>query len=149
MSENDLKNTPSNLAIQAVSQAEGIGANIAQSVDQAMTHSTDQQREFTSTSAHKFDAASREFAQDNVEQVSTLVTLAGTAQSGLQDLQECLAGLAAGVIHTNLRLAQEIFLLESPRAFFELQERFLRDYFEAFQLGATALIHATRQKASD
>ena len=69
------------------------------------------------------------------------------AQGGLLDLQACMTGLLQGVIHTNLRLAQEIFLAQSPRAFAELQQRFLHEYFDAFEQGAAALMHVTTQSA--
>jgi hypothetical protein len=77
--------------------------------------------------------------------VLMMMTFAGMAQGGAQDLQGFLNGLVEGVIRTNLRLAQEIFLVESPRAFVELQQRFVYDYLEAFQQGVSALIRATER----
>jgi len=35
--------------------------------------------------------------------------------------------------------------VESPRAFVELQQRFVYDYLEAFQQGVSALIRATER----
>ena len=49
------------------------------------------------------------------------------------------------VIRTNLRIAQEIFLVESPRAMVELQQRFTRDYFEAYHRGISALIRVANE----
>ena len=68
-------------------------------------------------------------------------------QGGLADLQASMSGLLEGVIRTNLRLAQEIFMAQTPRAFAELQQRFLLEYFNAFQQGAAALMRVTTQTA--
>jgi hypothetical protein len=84
-----------------------------------------------------------ESCDNSAEKMRTLVTFAGMAQGGAQDLQGCLNGLVAGEMRTNLRLAQEIFLVESPRAFAELQQRFMHDYFAAVHQGISALIRAT------
>jgi hypothetical protein len=59
------------------------------------------------------------------------------------DLQTYLTGLVEGVVRTNLRLAEELFLVDSPQAFAHLQQRFVCEYLTTFQRGIAALMHAT------
>jgi hypothetical protein len=139
----DWKHEASQQAISAASQAADVATSTAQSAEAAMTRGADQQREFVRESARSFGEARRDLGQGSAEKMHTLLSFASMTQGGLLDLQDCLTGLLEGVVRTNLRLAQEIFLVESPRAFAELQQRFLREYFDAFQEGAAALIHAT------
>jgi hypothetical protein len=145
MSEADWKCEPSDLAIQAVSQAKEVGTKMAKSVEEAVTRGADQRREFMLSSAQRFGDANDFFAGGNIDDMHALLSFSSTSLGGLQDLQHCLSRLVEGVIRTNLRLVQEMFLVESPRAFAELHERFLREYFGAFQHGAAALIRAARQ----
>jgi hypothetical protein len=142
---NDWKKEASTQAIQAVSQVEEITEKSTRSASETMTHTAEEQREVMNKAAEQFGNAGRGFAQGSAEKLHTLMTFAGMAQGGAQDLQGCLHGLVEGVMRTNLRLAQEIFLVESPRAFVELQQRFVRDYFDAFQQGVSALIRATER----
>ncbi len=121
---------------QAVSQT-------VQSTNEAMTHGAEARREFMCEAANQFGQAGRMFAHNSAEKMHTLMTFAGMAQASAQDLQGCFNGLVEGVIRTNLRLAQEIFLVESPRAFVDLQQRFMHDYFVAFEQGISTLIRAT------
>jgi hypothetical protein len=137
------KNEASQVAMTAASQAEDVTAKTLQSTGVAMSRGAEQQREFMSKAADQFGEAGRTFAQDSAEKMHTLMTFAGMAQSSAQDLQGCFNGLVEGVIRTNLRLAQEIFLVDSPRAFVDLQQRFMRDYFAAFEQGVSTLIRAT------
>jgi hypothetical protein len=134
-------------APQAVSQIESAATDTMRSASEAMTRNADGQRETMDKAAEQFGDASRGLAQDSAEKMHVLMmmTFAGMAQGGAQDLQGFLNGLVEGVIRTNLRLAQEIFLVESPRAFVELQQRFVYDYLEAFQQGVSALIRATER----
>jgi hypothetical protein len=147
------KNEASHQAIRAVEQAEELTgeteeltAEAVQAAGDAMTRTAEEQREAMTDAAEQFGEASRTFAHGNAENMHRLLTFAGTAHGGLHDLQECLTGLVEGVVRTNLRLAQEMFLVESPRAFAELQQRFLREYFDAFEKGAAALIRATAKE---
>jgi hypothetical protein len=142
--ESLMSETETNIAAwqKEVSQIESVATETMQSTSEAMTRSADKQREVL-RAAEQFGDTNRGFAQHNAEKMHTLMAFGGIAQGGAQDLQSCLNGLVEGVIRTNLRLAQEIFLVESPRAFVELQQRFLRDYFDVFQQGAAALIRAT------
>jgi hypothetical protein len=136
------KSEASEQAMLAVSRAEEAADSI-RSATEWMTQGAEGQREFVRNAAEQFGDASRSFADGNAEKMHTLLTFASSVEGGFQDLQECLAGLVEGVVRTNLRLAQEMFLVESPRAFAELQQRFMREYFDAFEQGAAALIRAT------
>jgi hypothetical protein len=130
-------------AMLAVAQAEGAAVKVLQFTGEAMTEGVDHRSEISNLAFERFEDAGRKFANGNVEKMHTLLSFTSTAQGNLLDLRESLAGLVEGVVRTNLRLAQEIFLIESPRAFAELQERFLREYIDAFQQGAAALLRAT------
>jgi hypothetical protein len=132
-----------------VSQIESVATDTMRSTGEAMTQNAERQRELMNKAADQFGDASHGLVQNNAEKMHTLMTFAGMAQGGAQDLQGCLNGLVHGVIRTNLRLAQEIFLVESPRAFVELQQRFMHDYFEAFQQGVSALVRATQPVSAE
>jgi hypothetical protein len=145
-----MSETETNIAVwqkevprQVVSQIESVATDTMRSASEMMTRTAEGQREAMDNAAEQFGEASRNFAHGNAEKMHTLLTFATTAHGGLHDLQECLTSLVEGVVRTNLRLAQEMFLVESPRAFAELQQRFLREYFDAFQQGAAALMRAT------
>jgi hypothetical protein len=140
-----MSETETNIACwrNEVSQIESVATDTMRSTSEAMRRNAEGQRELMDEAADQFGDASRGFVQHGAEKMHTLMTFAGMAQGGAQDLQGCLNGLVEGVIRTNLRLAQEIFLVQSPRAFVELQQRFLRDYFDVFQQGASAIIRAT------
>jgi hypothetical protein len=137
------KHEASPQAILAVAQAESAAAKVLQFTGEAMTEGVDHRSEISNRAFERFEDAGRKLANGNVEKMHTLLSFTSTAQGNLLDLRESLAGLVEGVVRTNLRLAQEIFLIESPRAFAELQERFLREYIDAFQQGAAALLRAT------
>jgi Phasin protein len=143
--ESLMSETETNIAAwqKEVSQIESVATETMQSTSETMTRNAEKQREVLERAAEQFGDTSRGFVQHNAEKMHTLMAFGGMAQGGAQDLQSCLNGLVEGVIRTNLRLAQEIFLVESPRAFVELQQRFLRDYFDVFQQDAAALIRAT------
>lgn len=141
------KNEASEQAMLAVSRVEEAAVDSMQSATDAMTRGAEEQREFAHDAAEKFGEAGRTLAQSSAEKMHTLLTFAGSA--GLQDMQACMTSLVEGVVRTNLRLAQEMFLVESPRAFLELQQRFMREYFDAFQQGAAALIRATTSSGKE
>ena len=110
------------------------------------------QREFLQKSVQQFEAVSRKVAnaaQGNTESLRTLMTLPNTAQGGLQELQQSMAGLVQGVLQTNLRAAQELFQLANPVALIEVQQRFVRDYLEALLQGTANLVRASRRTAEE
>jgi hypothetical protein len=143
----DWKNEPSALAVEAVSQAEVVGTNMTPSIEDAMTRGADQQREFIAKSAQQFEDANRKFVDGTPEKAQELLVLPNPMTAGLQNMQHSMVILVEGVVRTNLRLAQEVFLVESPRAFLELQQRFLTEYFEAFQKGVAVLTGAADRPA--
>jgi len=91
--------------------------------------------------AHQFGEAIRRFASGTHE--PNLLAFACTPSEGVHDLQARLSGLVDGVVQTNLRMAQELFLAKSPRDYAELQQRFLIEYLDAFQQGVAALLRVT------
>jgi hypothetical protein len=110
------------------------------------------QREFLQKTAQQFEAASRRMADaapGNIENLRALMTLPNTAQGGLQELQQSMAGLVQGVMQTNLRAAQELFQLANPAALAEVQQRFMRDYLEALLQGTANLVRASRRTAEE
>jgi hypothetical protein len=110
-----------------------------------MAQGLEKRREFVRDAAGQFGEASRGFVEDSAAKPDSLLRFAGCAHGGPENLQGFLAGLVEGVVRTNLRLAQELLLVESPGAFIELQQRFMREYFDAFQHGADALIRITNR----
>ncbi|MBV8615707.1 MAG: phasin family protein [Acetobacteraceae bacterium] len=110
------------------------------------------QRAFLQTAAQQFEAASRKLADTTpgtVESLRALMALPNTAQGGLQEWQQGMAGLLGGVAQTNLRAAQELFQLANPAALVEVQQRFVRDYLEALLQGTANLVRASRRTAEE
>jgi hypothetical protein len=141
------KNEASMLALNAASQPAHVGVQTARSAIEAAAGNLATEVDYAEDAARRSGALNQSLFKDTAEQVHALLSLASTAQGGFQDLRECLSGLVDGVIRTNLLLAQQIFLVESPRAFAELQQRFIQEYFEAFEKGSAALIHAVGHPA--
>ena len=110
------------------------------------------QRAFLQTAAQQFEAASRKLADTTpgtVESLRALMALPNTAQGGLQEWQQGMAGLLGGVTQANLRAAQELFQLANPAALVEVQQRFVRDYLEALLQGTANLVRASRRTAEE
>jgi hypothetical protein len=110
------------------------------------------QREFLQKTAQQFEAASRKLADaapGNVENLRALMALPNTAQGGLQELQQSVAGLVQGVVQTNLRAAQELFQLANPAALVEVQQRFAREYLDALLQGTANVVRASRRTAEE
>ena len=84
-------------------------------------------------------------ADSSAGNMHAFLAFSSNAQGGMRELQDCLTGLVQGVIRCNLRIAQEIFLVESPRALLDLQQRFLHDYFDAYERGISALIRVANE----
>jgi hypothetical protein len=80
--------------------------------------------------------------------INTLVLLPAVSErSGMQALQQNLAGLINGVLQTNLYAAQEIFRAATPEAVLELQQRFVRDYIAALINGTMTLVRTIQETA--
>lgn len=140
------KNEASEQAMLAAARVEEAGVDSIQSATAGIAHDTDEQRQVMTEAADRFEEASRELSDGAVEKFNMTLPFVHT-QGGLADLQASMSGLLEGVIRTNLRLAQEIFVAQTPRAFAELQQQFLLEYFNAFQQGAAALMRVTTQTA--
>jgi hypothetical protein len=139
------KNEASEQAMFAASRVEAGAIDTIQSATEEMTRGAAEERQFMTKAAGQSEEANRGWARDAAEKTQTMLASMANAQGGFQDLQTCMSGLVEGVVRTNLRLAQEMFLVRSPHAFVELQRRFLHEYFDAFQEGTAALIRATSQ----
>jgi hypothetical protein len=80
--------------------------------------------------------------------INTLMLLPAVSErSGMQALQQNLAGLINGVLQTNLYAAQEIFRAATPEAVLELQQRFVRDYIAALINGTMTLVRTIQETA--
>jgi hypothetical protein len=88
-------------------------------------------------------------SKDNAEKLRTLLTLPAAAEGGLQDMQGSLVGLVHGVIRTNLGLMEGMLHVQSPRAYVELQQRFIREYLDGLLQGMTLLVRAARRTADE
>jgi hypothetical protein len=64
------------------------------------------------------------------DRLSTLMVLPNAARGDLEDLQQSVTGLVQGVGQTNLRATQELVRLANPSPLVELQQRFVREYFD-------------------
>jgi hypothetical protein len=124
------KSDPSELAMPTVSCVE-------EAVVVGPVPVSEERRHLRASAVEQFDAADRGFADTDSH-----MTLTFMAPESLKDLQSFMAGLVEGVVRTNLRLARDMFQVQSPVAFAELYQRFMVEYFAAFQLGATALARA-------
>lgn len=96
----------------------------------------------------QFEEANRKLGdavQSTSVGTSALMTLPGSAERGLRDLQQSLDGLVKGVVRTNLQASQEMLRVTTRSEFLTLQQRFLRDYLIALMQGSIQLIGAVRQ----
>lgn len=112
----------------------------------------DGHRQIVQDSAQRVEQMSQklmETARGTSKNISQLFALPGTAEGGLRDMQNSLAGMVEGVVQTNLRATQELFRLSNPVAVIELQQRFLGAYMDALMQGTTALVRAIRRTADE
>ena len=110
------------------------------------------QRQIAEDATERYQATSRKIAdvaRSTSEDMSRWFTLPSAAEGGLRDMQQSLAGLVEGVVHTNLRATQELLRLSDPAAMIELQQRFMRDYLDALMQGTATLVHAIRRTADE
>jgi hypothetical protein len=132
--------------------AQRAGAAAGETVQRSAEAFADSQREFLQQAAERFQEVSQrvaEAAQGNAENLRAMMVLPNSAQGGLQDLQQSVTGLVEGVVRTNLRAAQQLFQLANPGAYFELQQRFAREYLDALMQGTATLVRATRRTADE
>jgi hypothetical protein len=88
-------------------------------------------------------------SKHNAEKLRTLLTLPAAAEGGLQDIGHSVVGLVDGVMRTNLSLMEEMLQVKTPRAYVELQQRFIREYLDGLLQGMTLLVRATRRTAEE
>lgn len=110
------------------------------------------QRQLTETAAEQFEQVGHKLAeamQQSAQDMRRLIALPQAAEGGLRDLQQALAGLAQGVMQTNLRAAQELFRFANPGSVIELQQRFAREYLGTLLEGGTTILQAARRTADE
>ena len=110
------------------------------------------QQQIVHNATVQFEDLSRKVAeavQGTSEDVRSLMVLPGAARGGLQDLQQGVTGFIEGIVHTNLRAAQDFFRLANPGAYVELQHRFVRQYFDTLIENSATLVRAVRRTADE
>jgi hypothetical protein len=106
------------------------------------------QRQITEDAAGRLQEVSRsvaETARGAAEDMRALISLPKVADRGLQDVHRSVTTLVEGVVRANLRATAELMRLTSPAAFFDVQQRFVRDYMNAVMEGSAAIVRAVRQ----
>jgi hypothetical protein len=129
-------------AARAVSRAETTADVSVRSAGDAVAKTAEERRKIFNEGFEQATELRRELG---AEDMHALMTFASDTHAGMQELQSCLTGLMDGVMRTNLHIAHEIFLVESPRAMLELQQRFLHEYFNAYERGISALIRVANE----
>lgn len=109
------------------------------------------QREFMTKAAQSFEGAARNLtgASENGEKIQHLMSVPSVAEGGLQDMQRSLTGLVEGVMRTNLRIAQKVFLVRSPKECIELQQQFVREYLDGLLYGFAMLANVIQRASND
>ena len=110
------------------------------------------QLRMTQEAAREFEAAGRRMAgatEGATGDGSRLMAVPSAAEGGVRDLQRSMAGLVEGVVRTNLRVAQEVFLMSNPAAVVELQQRFACEYTDTLMQNGATLVRAMRRTADE
>ena len=110
----------------------------------------DWQRSLMEDMAERFEILGRHIAvavQDNVSDKRSFIVPPLGATESLGDLQAGVSGLVSSVVHSNVRMAQELLRMTDPGAVIDLQRRFMRDYMDALLEGTVAIVRATRRSA--
>ena len=110
------------------------------------------QREVLQTAAQQLQQANyamAETAKGVAETMRVLIELPNAAAGGLQDLQRGMTGFVESVLQVNLRAAQSLVRLANPAGVVDAQQRFMREYVDAFLQGAATLVRATRRTADE
>lgn len=140
-------------------QAEA-GSETMRQVSEVMTETAHQGRQAVADGQHVLLQSAAEqvermgqqlaqAVQDTAQDVRHFMVLPTTAGRGMQDLQQSVNSFVEGMIRTNVHATQELSRLVSPGAFVELQQRFAREYLDAFMQGSASLVRATRQAAEE
>jgi hypothetical protein len=109
------------------------------------------QRDFMTKAAQSFEDAACNLtdASENGEKIQHLMSVSSFAEGGLQDMQRSLTGLVEGVMRTNLRIAQKVFLVRSPKEYIELQQQFVREYLDGLLYGFAILADVIQRAPND
>jgi len=108
------------------------------------------QQALTADMAEYFERLSQQMAhamQDSTSDLCRFIVPQHGAGENLRDLQDGMADLVSGVIHSNIRVTRELLQMAKPGAVFDLQRRFMRDYMDALLQGSSAIIRVARQTA--
>jgi CBS domain-containing protein len=108
-------------------------------------------RHIVEDTARHIEEVGREMAEaaEGIAEDIRLMLLPTSAEGGLHDVQRALGGLVEGVVHTNLRITQELFRRSNPGAIAQLQGRFIREYLDALVEGQTSIFRAVRRAADE
>ncbi|HYZ34887.1 MAG TPA: CBS domain-containing protein, partial [Crenalkalicoccus sp.] len=110
------------------------------------------QQRILQTAAQELEQTGRrlaEVAQETAQNMRELMTMPHMQGDSLREAQQALAQLVDGVVTTNMRLMQEMMRRSGPSSIVELQQRFIREYFDALAEGGTVLLRATRRAAEE
>lgn len=112
----------------------------------------DDSRRFADAAAHEIEEGADRFAEtlrQMAHDVGRLMLLPRSAGGGIQDMQDAMGEMLAGVMRTNLRMSQELLRRAGPTSLVELHGAFVRDYVGALMDGGTTLLRATRRTAEE
>lgn len=113
-------------------------------------------REFLEGAADRFEDVGRKILQ-SMQQAGDVwwslmarsSTTATSRAATRQDLHQDVAGLIDGVARTNIEATQDLFRLADPAALIDLQQRFARDWIDAWAQGRALMLRAMRAAAGD
>ena len=145
----DLARQGAQAGVEAVRRA---GEGATETVRRSAQAVAEGQRQIAQEAAQTFEQVSRKMAETarvTSEDMRRFFVLPQAAEGGLRDTQQAVAGLVEGVVQTNLRATQEWLRLSNPAAVVELQQRFVREYFDALMTGTVTLVRAVRRTADE
>ncbi len=129
-----------------------VGTAASETLRQGVEAFAGTQRQFVQRTAEQFRDVSQKVTQaahSTAQDMRTFMTLPNTANSGLQDVQQSMAGFVEGVMRVNLQATQELIQFANPGPFIELQQRFLRGYLDTVMQGTVNVVRATRHTADE
>lgn len=87
--------------------------------------------------------------EEMAQAMRTLMSLPGSANGGVREIQGSIAQLMEGVIRTHMRAQQDMVRMINPGALLDLQRRYARDYLDAVMESSANLARATRRAADE
>jgi hypothetical protein len=100
--------------------------------------------------AQRMEETSRKVAEaveGSAQDFRKLMILPNLVGNHFGDLQKSMNGLVEGVMHSNLRAAEELFRATDPSAMFQIQRRFMHDYLDALMQGSAEVVRSVRSAA--